>query len=107
MEADVYQPLAVALRGIRNPSYEMVLTLRDKLLEGLDYYLSKSDLLVVIVEEDMAKSLGQALRTALPRKTIVSLDSIKVDNGDYIDIGVPVSSGRVVPVVVKTLVFGR
>jgi ethanolamine utilization protein EutA len=102
-----YQPLAVALAGIKNPSYAQVLSLRDQLLAGLDYYLSKNDLVVVILEEDMAKSLGQALKASLPHKTVISLDSVKVDNGDYIDIGVPVSSGRVVPVIVKTLVFGR
>jgi ethanolamine utilization protein EutA len=107
MEGGGFQPLAVALAGVKNPGYDDVLRLRDRLVEGLDHYLSKNDLLVVVIEEDMAKSLGQALIAALPRKMVVSLDSIKVDNGDYIDIGVPVSSGRVVPVVVKTLVFGR
>ena len=106
-ELDEYQPMAVALAGIKNPTYEQVLSLRDKLLNGLDYYLAKSESLVVVIEEDMAKSLGQALRAALPRKKIISLDSIKVENGDYIDIGLPVSGGRVVPVIVKTLVFGR
>jgi ethanolamine utilization protein EutA len=107
VESGSYQPLAVAFKGIKNPSYEQVLELRSALIEGLDYYLSKNDLLVVIIEEDMAKSLGQALRTSLPRKTIISLDSVKVENGDYIDIGLPVAAGRVVPVIVKTLVFGR
>ncbi|MDR2456584.1 MAG: ethanolamine ammonia-lyase reactivating factor EutA [Deltaproteobacteria bacterium] len=106
-ELEEYQPIAVALRGLKNPSYDQVRTIRDKLLEGMDYYLAKSDLVIVVVEEDMAKSLGQSLRTALPSKKIISLDSVKVENGDYIDIGVPVSGGRVVPVVVKTLVFGR
>ncbi|MDR2442190.1 MAG: ethanolamine ammonia-lyase reactivating factor EutA [Deltaproteobacteria bacterium] len=102
-----YQPLAVAFAGLKNPSYEQVLLIRDRLLEGLDFYLSKNDLLVVILEEDMAKSLGQTLRAALPQKVVISLDSVKVESGDYIDIGLPVVSGRVVPVIVKTLVFGR
>jgi ethanolamine utilization protein EutA len=106
-ESGPYQPVAVALAGIGNPSYDQVLDLRDKLLAGLDYYLSQNDLLVVVVESDMAKSLGQALMASLPGKAVISLDSVKVDNGDYIDIGTPVASGRVVPVIVKTLVFGR
>ncbi|MDR0629532.1 MAG: ethanolamine ammonia-lyase reactivating factor EutA [Treponema sp.] len=33
------------------------------------------------------------------------LDTIKVEKGDYIDI--PIAQGRVIPVVVKTLIFGK
>jgi ethanolamine utilization protein EutA len=106
-EDGAFQTLAVAFRGPANPSYDQVLALRDRLLAGLDDYLSQNDLLIVVVEEDLAKSLGQALRAALPSRKIVSLDSVKVENGDYIDIGQPVAGGRVVPVVVKTLVFGQ
>ncbi|MDR1051472.1 MAG: ethanolamine ammonia-lyase reactivating factor EutA [Deltaproteobacteria bacterium] len=102
-----HQTLAVALKGPRNPTYEKVVGLGDKLVEGLDYYLSDNDVLIVVVENDLAKSLGQALSAALPDKKIVSLDTVMVENGDYIDIGLPVAGGRVVPVVVKTLVFGR
>jgi ethanolamine utilization protein EutA len=43
----------------------------------------------------------------LPEKKFIVLDSIKVDTGDYIDIGLPAAAGRVIPVVVKTLVFGK
>ncbi|MDR1676953.1 MAG: ethanolamine ammonia-lyase reactivating factor EutA [Deltaproteobacteria bacterium] len=102
-----YQTIAVALKGPKNPTYDQVLALRDNLLNGLDDYLNSNDILIVVVEEDMAKSLGQTLRSALPDKKIVSIDSVRVENGDYIDIGQPVASGRVVPVVVKTLVFGK
>ena len=50
--------------------------------------------------------LGNAINVLLERKKdVICIDGINVQNGDYIDIGEPVGSGRVVPVVTKTLVF--
>ncbi|MDR3203414.1 MAG: ethanolamine ammonia-lyase reactivating factor EutA [Deltaproteobacteria bacterium] len=102
-----YQIVAIALTGPLNPSYDQVLNLRDRLIEALDDYLRFNDILIIAVENDLAKSLGQALRSKLADKKIISLDSIEVDDGDYLDIGLPVAGGRVVPLVVKTLIFGR
>ncbi len=104
---DRYQQMAVAFRGVFNPSFDKVKYICGKVVEGLSDYLRTNDLLVVVLDRDMAKSLGYALMNALPNKKIISLDTVKVENGDYIDIGAPLANGRVVPVVVKTLVFGR
>lgn len=60
-----------------------------------------------MVENDLAKALGQALNTLVKKeKDVICIDSIKVDSDDYIDIGKSLANGRVVPVIVKTLVFG-
>ena len=62
--------------------------------------------LIVVVENDIGKVLGNALAAELgDGKDIVSIDGISVANGDYIDIGEPIAGGHVVPVVVKTLIF--
>ncbi|WP_342455770.1 ethanolamine ammonia-lyase reactivating factor EutA [Caloramator sp. Dgby_cultured_2] len=62
--------------------------------------------LIVIVENDFAKALGHSIFNKLNKNhDVICIDGIKVENGDFVDIGKPVSSGRVVPVVIKTLLF--
>jgi ethanolamine utilization protein EutA len=63
--------------------------------------------LIVISEEDIAKALGIAMSNASDkRRKIASIDSVSVEDGDYLDIGSPLMDGLVVPVIVKTLLFG-
>jgi ethanolamine utilization protein EutA len=106
-ESGHYQLAAISLTGLFNPDFKGVLELKDKILAGLSDYLREIDTLIIILERDMAKSLGNALINELKDKKVIALDTVKVENGDYIDLGTPLSNGRVVPVVVKTLIFGK
>jgi len=63
--------------------------------------------LILILGRDYAQSLGQAIKTISPRRALLSIDQVGLDEGDYIDIGLPMMDGRVVPLSVKTLVFYR
>ena len=63
---------------------------------------------VLILREDMAKALGQALARLWPPETaFLCLDGIELMYGDTVDIGAPLSGGRVVPVIVKTFAFSQ
>lgn len=63
---------------------------------------------VIILKEDMAKALGQALaRCWAPGTPFLCLDGIELLYGDTVDIGAPLSGGRVVPVIVKTFAFSQ
>jgi len=62
---------------------------------------------LVALEQDIAKALGLQMRAALKeRRKVACIDGIKVEQGDYVDLGKPVLDGLVIPVVIKTLLFG-
>jgi len=61
--------------------------------------------LLVIVERDYARVLGQTVKGLMPERPLLIIDQIGLMEGDYIDIGTPLLDGRVVPISVKTLVF--
>lgn len=65
---------------------------------------------VIIVREDLGMALGQLFRQSAEMPLIV-IDGVITADGDFIDIGKPVSLdengiARTIPVVLKTLVFG-
>ncbi len=61
--------------------------------------------LVVIIERDYAQALGQTIKGLMPMRPLLVIDQVGLKEGDYIDIGLPLMDGRVVPLSVKTLVF--
>lgn len=100
------QKIAIAIDGKKNPSFKDINMYANGLIGGMQEIISKNLPIIIIVENDMAKVLGQTINCLLNfEKEIICIDSISVLNGDYIDIGKPISDNRVLPVVIKTLVF--
>ncbi len=61
---------------------------------------------ILIFETDIASSVGNVIRRETQLKTnLLSLDELKLKEGDWIDIGEPLVDGQVFPVTVKSLVF--
>ena len=66
----------------------------------------RRDSLLICLEQDMAKALGQALALELPREAaILCIDRVRLQEGSFLDVGAPV--GPALPVVVKTLILSR
>ena len=91
----------VALPGFSAPGYETVKKLAKAVVMGM-----QQQPVLVAVEKDMAKALGQAMALQLPPgKACLCIDSVKLTEGSFLDVGTPV--GPALPVVVKTLVLGQ
>lgn len=99
--------LVLAMEGDKNPSYLKLRQIAQCIGQALDETLPESEPMIIITECDIAKALGQALkREYADRRNIISIDNISVDDGDFVDLGKPLMDGLVIPVVVKTLIFG-
>ncbi len=92
-------PAILALTGICAPSYREITVMAQTIL-------SQSDgMLLICMEQDMAKALGQALALRSPGdRPILCIDRVKAGEGSYLDIAAPI--GGAMPVVIKTLVCG-
>ena len=93
-------PSVLQIPGLSSPGYRQIRELAEKIAaqaKGPVY---------VLMEQDMAKALGQALAARLPEGTpVLCLDGIRAGADSYLDVGLPV--GPAISVTVKTLVFER
>lgn len=94
-------PAVIALAAPHAPGYAGVKALAKALGEGIP-----RGPVVVCLEQDAAKALGQSLALTLPPdRPILCIDRVRLSSESYLDIGNPV--GPALPVVVKTLVFEK
>ena len=91
----------LAMPGMRAPSYAQIAELAEQLTGSFH-----GDSLILALEEDMAKAMGQCLALRLGKSArILCIDRVRLEEGSYLDIGAPV--GPALPVVVKTLILNR
>ena len=99
--------LILALPGASNPEYKELKTLAHSLCKAADGALPEGAPVLIVLEQDIGKALGILMEKELSgRRRVACIDGIKVEQGDYVDLGRPMLNGLVIPVVVKTLLFG-
>lgn len=98
--------MALFLEGKSDPTYREVQQLAAAAAAALERETPAGTPLLLSVERDMAKALGRAMHRRLPHRPLAVIDSVQVGQNDYIDVGRPLMDGLVVPVIVKTLLFG-
>ena len=90
----------LALPEFDVPDYETIKSLAAVIAQTMPSPI------LVTVERDMAKALGQAIALRRPAgESILCIDRVRLKNGDYLDVGNPI--GPALPVVVKTLILER
>ncbi len=63
---------------------------------------------LMVFDTDIGNSVGNVMaRETKIHDGILSIDEIKVEEGDFIDIGKPIIEGKIIPVIVKSLVFSN
>ncbi|GFP76961.1 ethanolamine ammonia-lyase reactivating factor EutA [Clostridium fungisolvens] len=93
--------VAVSLKGPKSPSYEELKIISNEMIKLFE---NISGPIIILLENDFAKALGQVISLNLRNKReVICLDKISTNNGDYIDIGLPI--GNAIPVVIKTLIY--
>ena len=100
------EQIAIAFGGQNYTSFANIQALAAAIIEGAEEVIRSKYPLILVVESDIGKVLGNALNVLLKyEKEVICIDGIRTMNGDYIDIGEPVAGGQVLPVVIKTLIF--
>jgi len=93
--------VAISLIGPKSPSYEEIKVIANQIIKLFEEINGP---IIVVLENDFAKALGQVISLNLDNKReVICIDKISTKNGDYIDIGLPI--GNAIPVVIKTLIY--
>lgn len=97
----------LAMPGKRNPGYMEMKRAAASIRQIMDRVQPPGEPILLVIESDIAKAMGQMIRQQPDlKRQVVAIDSIHVEDGEYVDMGKPMMNGMVIPVVVKTLIFG-
>lgn len=98
----------LSLAGRQTPDFRGLCRLADGIVLGTEPYRKGGRPLLLALEADYGKALGQALRLLLPEaQSILCADDLPISEGSYLDVGRPIAGGQTLPVVIKTLALGR
>jgi ethanolamine utilization protein EutA len=104
-DTEASPPFALALSGMPILGYSSLQLISEYIVLSFSRYFPECEVIAVICESDVAQALGQAIhRRCGSRQNVICIDQVRVEHGDYVDMGEPIS-GIMIPVVVKTLAF--
>jgi ethanolamine utilization protein EutA len=104
VEGEVQVALAFDWDGL--PRYSQLRKIADGIIAANPNTIASGAPILLVFTGDFAKLIGDALTKDIGiTNPIVSIDTLYLQEFDYIDVGAMIYPARVVPVVVKSLVF--
>jgi ethanolamine utilization protein EutA len=100
--------VALALRWRGAPSHERIFAFAQGIVRGLPNTIAQKKPLYIMLDGDVAQTLGAVLREELDVKSeILCIDGVVLWDFDYIDLGRIRLPSMTVPVTIKSLVFSE
>lgn len=104
--ADGERTVALAFRWQGDPLHARLFALGRGICLGLEHALANRRPLILLMDGDIARTLGEILRRELGvASDILSIDGIQLKQFDYVDIGELIEPTHVVPLIIKSLLF--
>jgi ethanolamine utilization protein EutA len=99
--------LAVAFPWRGDPEHSRLKAAGEAIVRALTPLAARIKLLLLMIDGDVGKTLGRLLHRELGWSgKLVSIDGIELQDLDYVDLGELIAPPGVVPVVIKSLLFG-
>ena len=100
--------VALALRWLGAPSHERIFAFAQGIVRGLAQTVARKKPLYIMLDGDIAHTLGAILREELDVESeILCIDGVVLWDFDYIDLGRIRLPSMTVPVTIKSLVFSE
>jgi ethanolamine utilization protein EutA len=104
--AETEREIALSFHWQGQPAYERIHAFARGLAAGLDDMVAAGKALFIVLDGDIAQSLGHMLKDELQVPTeVLVIDGVVLWDFDYIDLGKVRLPSRTVPVTIKSLVF--
>ena len=100
--------VALALRWLGAPSHQRIFAFAEGIVRGLAETVARKKPLYIMLDGDIAQTLGGILREELDvQSEILCIDGVVLWDFDYIDLGRIRLPSMTVPVTIKSLVFSE
>jgi ethanolamine utilization protein EutA len=106
MDLAPHSRVAVAFTWAGDPEHRRLKTLAQAVMRAVAPDGRRDQLLLLMIDGDVGKTIGRLLHRELGLVgSLVSIDGVRLQDLDFVDIGEMISPPGVVPVVIKSLLF--